>query len=106
MAIPKPLLRRDLSGFRFECWFLSDDGGGSPRYFRNRTLALRDAKDRGMRGATYDIQRILVLTSDGRRGWTMGDTAYVRTHRTRAAEREARIARRVRAKQVAGLAAA
>lgn len=100
MAIPKPFLQRDLAGFRFEYWYMYDDGLSARRYFRTRMLALRDAKDRGVRGASA-IEQILVLTGDGRRGWAVVYTMYVRTHRTRAAEREARVARRVRAKRVA-----
>lgn len=105
--IPPPLRGRDLSGFRLEYWFSTADPNGSVRYFRNRSAAVRDAKDRKL--IFPDIVRTRVITSDSRRGWSIdvaGDTAYVRTHRTRAAEREARVARRVRAKQVAAPAAA
>lgn len=105
--IPKPLQWRDLAGFRFEYWYSSVDEYDIVRYFRNRSAAVHDAKDRKL--VMPDIMRIRVITSDGHRGWSIdvvGDTAYVRTHRTRAAEREARVARRVRAKQAAAPVAA
>lgn len=105
MAIPRPLLRRDLAGFRFEYWFVCI-AGGTHRYFRNRMLALRDARDRRIPHVQRAIIRTLVLTSDGHRGWEADDMVYVRTHRTRAAERETRVARRVRAKQAAAPVAA
>jgi len=100
--IPPPLRGRDLAGFRIEYWFSSVDGIGPARYFRNRSAAMRDAKDRKL--VTTDVVRTRVITSDGRRGWTIdvaGDPPYVRTHRTRAAEREACVARRVRAARAA-----
>lgn len=100
--IPPPLKGRDLSGFRLEYWFATYDGVRAGRYYRNRLAAVRDAKDRKL--VSRDVVRARVITSDGRRGWLIdvaGSTPFVRTHRTRAAEREARVARRVRAKQAA-----
>ncbi|MDP3771244.1 MAG: hypothetical protein Q8R16_03015 [bacterium] len=101
--IPKPLQGRDLTGFRLEYWFHAMDYSVvGPRYFRNRPAAVRDAKDRKL--TTTDVIRVRVITSDGKRGWAIdvgGANEYVRTHRTRAAEREARVARRVRAARAA-----
>lgn len=105
--IPPPLKGRDLSGFRLEYWYATYDGVRAGRYYRNRSAAVRDAKARKL--VSRDVVRMRVITSDGRRGWlidTTGDRAYVRTHRTLSAERESRVACRVRKAQATGAAAA
>lgn len=102
--IPKPLLGRDLGGFRLEHWYVLIDGDRSQTYFRSRRFAVQEWTRREMcrKVDTIEMKRVRVLTDNGRRGWAIdaGSPAYVRIRRTWAAEREARVARRVRAKQV------
>ncbi|MDO8622415.1 MAG: hypothetical protein Q7R80_04250 [bacterium] len=117
--IPKSLLARDLSGFRLEYWYVLVDYDGSRTYFRNRRFALREQtiREPSQGSDCIVVARVRVLTSNGHRGWLL-DIARplslpltkqsdapvrgcVRVSQTRAAEREARVARRVRAARAA-----
>lgn len=108
--IPRPLLGRDLAGFRLEYWYVLIDGDRSQTYFRSRRFAVQEWTRRELTRKVDAIamKRVRVLTDNGRRGWPIdgGAPAYVRIRRTWAAEREAHTARRVRKAQAAASAAA